>query len=222
MSLHDHQHATRRRWWLLAGLALAALAWTMPATAEVLDISADGVTAVRSGSGVVRWSGRPDRSEGSGAVDPNDFQPADTTIPAIAVLGTASPRAPAAYAAALARAASRYDLSPALLEALVWQESRWRADAVSPAGAIGLAQLMPATARALGVDPRDPVANLDGGARFLRAQLDLFDGDLEKALAAYNAGPKRVLNANGIPNIAETRAYVAAIIGRLAPFPNGD
>ena len=83
-------------------------------------------------------------------------------------------------------------------------------------GARGLAQLMPGTARDLGVDPNDPFANLEGGARYLREQLDRFDGDLEKALAAYNAGPGRVIRANGVPRIRETQLYVAAIMGRLA------
>ena len=75
---------------------------------------------------------------------------------------------------------------------------------------------MPGTARDMGVNPDDPLANLEGGARYLRAQLDRFDGDLERALAAYNAGPGRVLRAGGVPNIRETRQYVAAIMGRLA------
>ncbi len=75
---------------------------------------------------------------------------------------------------------------------------------------------MPGTARALGVDADDPRANLEGGARYLRMQLDAFDGDLEKALAAYNAGPARVIDAGGIPNIRETRNYVAAILARLS------
>ncbi|MFN5084888.1 MAG: lytic transglycosylase domain-containing protein, partial [Novosphingobium sp.] len=97
-----------------------------------------------------------------------------------------------------------------------WQESRWHPGAVSPAGARGLAQLMPGTARDLGVNPDDPHANLEGGARYLRQQLNTFGGDLEKALAAYNAGPKRVMQAGGIPNIRETRGYVAAIMARLA------
>ena len=118
----------------------------------------------------------------------------------------------------LARIAARYSLSPALLEALVWQESRWHHDAVSPKGALGLTQLMPATARALGVDPRDPVANLDGGARYLRVLLDRFDGDVVKALAAYNAGPDRVERAGGIPAIRETQFYVAAIMARLNSY----
>jgi soluble lytic murein transglycosylase-like protein len=75
---------------------------------------------------------------------------------------------------------------------------------------------MPGTARYLGVDSNDPRANLEGGARYLRMQLDAFDGDVEKALAAYNAGPGRVAAAGGIPNIRETRGYVAAIMARLA------
>ena len=123
---------------------------------------------------------------------------------------------PARYSAKINDLAHRYGLSPALLEALVWQESRWRERAVSPAGARGLAQLMPGTARYLGVDPDDPMQNLEGGARYLREQLDRFDGDLEKALAAYNAGPGRVERAGGIPNIRETQNYVTSILGRLA------
>ena len=118
--------------------------------------------------------------------------------------------------ALVAELAARYDLSPALMEAVVWQESRWNANAVSPVGARGLAQLMPGTARYLGVDPRDPYANLEGGARYLREQLDRFGGDLEKALAAYNAGPGRVERAGGVPAIRETRNYVTAIISRLS------
>lgn len=98
----------------------------------------------------------------------------------------------------------------------MWQESRWNPAAVSPAGARGLAQLMPGTARMLGVNPGDPLANLEGGARYLRQQIDAFGGDIEKALAAYNAGPGRVRAAGGIPAIEETQGYVKAIMGRLA------
>lgn len=111
--------------------------------------------------------------------------------------------------------AAKYNLSPDLIEALVWQESRWHPEAVSPAGARGLTQLMPATARQLGVDPQDPLTNLEGGARYLRMQLDLFDGDVERALAAYNAGPGRVQRAGGVPAIRETQMYVASIMARL-------
>ena len=106
------------------------------------------------------------------------------------------------------QAAAAANVSPTLLSALVWQESRWNAQALSPKGAMGLAQLMPATARYLGVNPADPVANLNGGARYLRQLLDQFDGNVEKALAAYNAGPGRVRSAGGVPAIAETQNYV--------------
>lgn len=123
---------------------------------------------------------------------------------------------PARWRARVAELAVKYDISPTLLEAVVWQESRWNTSAVSPAGARGLAQLMPGTARAMGVNPDDPHANLEGGARYLRMQLDAFGGDLEKALAAYNAGPGRVKSAGGIPAIRETQEYVAAIMARLS------
>jgi soluble lytic murein transglycosylase-like protein len=123
---------------------------------------------------------------------------------------------PAAWRGTIARLAERYDLSPAVIEALVWQESRWHSHAVSPKGARGLAQLMPQTARALGADPDDPAQNIAAGARYLHSLLEGFHGNLEAALAAYNAGPARVLRAGGVPPIAETRAYVAAILARLA------
>jgi soluble lytic murein transglycosylase-like protein len=116
----------------------------------------------------------------------------------------------------MVRAADHAAISPALLEALVWRESHWHPAARSSAGAIGLGQLMPGTARQLGVDARDPHANLLGAALYLRQQLDRFDNNIELALAAYNAGPGRVERARGMPGIAETRAYVAAITGRLS------
>jgi soluble lytic murein transglycosylase-like protein len=79
---------------------------------------------------------------------------------------------------------------------------------------------MPGTARDLGVDPLDPASNLAGGARYLRQQLDRFDGDIERALAAYNAGPGRVIRAGGIPPIPETRAYVRSVVDRLSSSTN--
>ncbi|MXO91983.1 transglycosylase SLT domain-containing protein [Altererythrobacter aquaemixtae] len=143
---------------------------------------------------------------------------ADFAVPPEAIMDAAYQAGliPAQYVAKVYELSERFDLSPALIEAVVWQESRWRANAVSPVGARGLAQLMPGTARELGVNPNDPFANLEGGARYLRQQLDRFGGDLEKALAAYNAGPGRVIRAGGIPRIRETQNYVAAIMGRLS------
>lgn len=110
------------------------------------------------------------------------------------------------------RVARSYGVPADLFARLVDAESGWNPGAVSPKGAIGLAQLMPATARALGVDPRDPRQNLEGGARYLRAQFDDFR-DWRLALAAYNAGPEAVRRYGGVPPYAETQAYVVAILG---------
>jgi soluble lytic murein transglycosylase-like protein len=107
-------------------------------------------------------------------------------------------------------------LSPRLLEAVAYVESRFREDAVSAKGARGMMQLMPATASGLGVDPSDPAQNAQGGATYLRQMLATFDNDLELALAAYNAGPSAVIRHGGIPPYAETRAYVAAVMEYLA------
>ncbi|MVZ98248.1 lytic transglycosylase domain-containing protein [Sphingorhabdus sp. IMCC26285] len=110
----------------------------------------------------------------------------------------------------------RYALDPILFEALIWQESRWNPAARSPRGAIGLTQLMPGTAQQLGVNPFDTIANLEGGARYLKSMLTRFNGDTRLALAAYNSGPARVVQYQGVPPFAETRGYVEAIGQRVA------
>lgn len=97
-----------------------------------------------------------------------------------------------------------------LFRALVEAESSYNPKAISPKGAYGLGQLMPETARALGVNPRDMTQNLDGAARYLLTQLDAF-GHIDLALAAYNAGPHRVVGYAGVPPFAETRQYIARI-----------
>jgi soluble lytic murein transglycosylase-like protein len=125
----------------------------------------------------------------------------------------ALPAAGQGYAAAIEAAAGRHGIDARLLAALVWTESGFHPGAVSHAGAIGLAQLMPGTAAGLGVNPYDPHQNLDGGARFLAAQLDTF-GRADLALAAYNAGPGRVKAVGGIPRIVETQLYVVRVLGR--------
>jgi hypothetical protein len=113
-------------------------------------------------------------------------------------------------------AAIQAGVDPNLFLRLVQQESGFNPNARSPVGAQGLAQLMPATARELGVDPSDPMQNLAGGAKYFRQQMDRFQ-DPALALAAYNAGPSRVAKAGGIPNIAETQNYVRAIMGGVGP-----
>ncbi|CAN5275415.1 hypothetical protein BH20ACT9_BH20ACT9_16010 [soil metagenome] len=116
-----------------------------------------------------------------------------------------------AWAPAIEAAARRYGVDGRLLAALVWAESAFQPAARSSAGAIGLAQLMPQTAAGLGVDPAVPGQNLQGGARYLSEQLRRF-GSTELALAAYNAGPTAVQEAGGVPNIAETQAYVVRVL----------
>ena len=109
-------------------------------------------------------------------------------------------------------AAARHKLDPALLAGLIRQESNFDPSAVSPAGARGLTQLMPGTAAGLGVkDASDPVQAIEGGARYLRQQLDRFGNDPTRALAAYNAGPGAVLRHGGVPPYAETQAYVRKV-----------
>jgi soluble lytic murein transglycosylase-like protein len=114
-----------------------------------------------------------------------------------------------------AETARRHGLDPELVLAVVAVESGFRPEAISPKGAQGLMQLMPGTAAALGVaDALDPEQNLDGGARYLGSLLTLYGGDLQKALAAYNAGEGAVSRHGGIPPYRETRAYVKKVLKR--------
>src|SRR5262245_584235 len=111
------------------------------------------------------------------------------------------------------RAATFYQLPPELLWAVIKVESDFRDQVVSPAGAIGLMQLMPRTARAIGVrDARDPAQNILGGAYYLRHLANRFEGDLYFTLAAYNAGPANVQRYQGIPPFPETESYVRQVL----------
>ena len=117
------------------------------------------------------------------------------------------------FSAEIQAAAQKHGVDPALLTALVRQESNFNPTAGSPAGARGLTQLMPGTAASLGVtDVNDPVQALDGGAKYLKQQLDAFNGDERLALAAYNAGPGAVQKFGGIPPYAETQNYVKKVL----------
>lgn len=128
-----------------------------------------------------------------------------------------SARRRAGTATLIADAARVHGLDQGLLEALAWQESRGRIDAVSPKGARGVMQLMPGTAAELGVRTDDVAENIRGGALYLRRQLDRFAGNVPLALAAYNAGPGAVLRYGGVPPYRETRDYVVRILNRWRP-----
>ena len=118
-----------------------------------------------------------------------------------------------AFDRVIRKAARRYRLEPALVKAVIRAESNFEPKVVSHAGAIGLMQLMPQTARAMGVrDPREPRENILGGSRYLRRMIDRYDGDLRLALAAYNAGPAAVDRYRGIPPYRETQTYVTRVL----------
>jgi soluble lytic murein transglycosylase-like protein len=117
-------------------------------------------------------------------------------------------------------AAQREGLEPRLLTAVIQQESAFRPCAISQKGAQGLMQLMPSTVEQFGVkDPFDVKQNIDAGAKFLKELLTRYSGNLSLALGAYNAGPGKVDEANGVPPIAETTAYVNEILSKLAAQP---
>ena len=175
---------------LLLGWVLAA---QVPVAAEILlDRALDGSIVMHNLGG----SGRATTDSGSSGRS--------------AVRG----RQPnAELASMIIREARRNQLDPELVKAVVAVESGYRPAAVSNKGAVGLMQLMPATAEQLAVrDPLDPEQNLAGGSEYLRRMLDLFGGDLRLALAGYNAGPEAVRRYGGVPPYAETRSYVERVL----------
>ena len=116
------------------------------------------------------------------------------------------------------REATKNKVDAGLVRAVVEAESAYSPCAVSPVGAMGLMQLMPATAESLQVtDPYDPSQNITAGTQYLKQMLERYGGDIAKALAAYNAGPARVDAAGGVPPIPETQEYVRKIMGKIGP-----
>ena len=143
------------------------------------------------------------------AFEPDDYvAPVATPVPP--PVEAAMP--PADTPTLLHEAATRTSLPPALVESVAKVESAMWSDAVSTKGAVGVMQLMPATARGLAADPRDPAQNIDAGARLLRDLLIKYDGDVVKALSAHNAGAGAVDRYRGMPPYAETQNYVNKVI----------
>lgn len=185
----------------VTALMLLLCTGNLPAQAQVFEVGDDGNLTMLAAS---------------------TLTPVDATTPSIDNPVVAAKPIPARYRQAVLAAADRYALSPWLIDAVARSESGYDADAVSPAGAIGIMQLMPETARELGVDPHDPAQNIFGGAAYLRHMLDRFDGSVELALAAYNAGSGNVLRHGGVPPFRETRDYVRRNLERLATAAAND
>lgn len=186
---------TRQNAFIAATMFIGGLL-AQPAEAQVLEIGADGA--------VTRFEGPTVFTDDGAKALVQDAPVVDVSIGADAVRQQIS------------TAANAYALDPRLVEAVAWRESRFQTGSLSAKGAIGVMQLMPGTARDLGVDPRDPVQNIRGGALYLRRMMSAFGGDVRLALAAYNAGPAAVRKHGGVPPYAETQAYVTSILGRMA------
>ena len=179
--------------WMLRLAALSILMFSAPARSAVFEVGDDG-TMVRLDTPV------------AAAMPLRRVQP---------VSGTAASRA-RAFRPDVERASRQYEVSAALIDAIAHVESRYNPTALSRTNAAGIMQLMPGTARALGVDARDAAANIRGGTAYLRQLLNRFDGDIVRTVAAYNAGPGAVQRAGGVPRYPETVAYVASVMDRLA------
>lgn len=155
--------------------------------------------------------------------EPPRFTPASAHTGAAAALFGCEPMPAGELDPILERSALDNALAPELLRAVVRRESAFHPCAVSRAGAMGLMQLMPATAHTLGVtDPFDPAENIQAGSRYLRQLLERYGGDLMLALGAYNAGPGRVDRSGGVPPIPETQDYVRRILSELSPARRHD
>ena len=140
--------------------------------------------------------------------------PAPTTATPAAGSSASTGWAGSQYSATIASVASRYNIEPAILHGLIQQESGFDPNARSSSGALGLTQLMPGTASSLGVsNPLEPTQSIEGGARYLSEMLSKFGGNVEDALAAYNAGPGAVSQYGGVPPYAETQEYVNKVLG---------
>ena len=184
--------------WAKIALAVGLAAPGVPARAEVYEFATSGTVARIDGGAMTATMT---------AAAPGSATPLDS------LTGPARART---ILAAISTLSQRHELNPALVEAVAWEESRLHPGAISPKGAVGVMQLMPATAARMGIDPHDWRTNVAGGITLLASLLRRYDNDLVKALAAYNAGTVAVDKYHGMPPWPETRAYVAAVLERLA------
>jgi soluble lytic murein transglycosylase-like protein len=175
----------------------------------------DGVYHLHSAGGVIQLN--EDQVE---AIERDDYvaPPTPPPPPALAKAGAsaASPKPTRTVHEMVTQAALDNGLPPAIVHSVARAESAYQVNAISPKGAIGVMQLMPATAATLHADPNDPQQNIEAGARYLRELLEKYDGDSVKALAAYNAGPGAVDKYNGVPPYRETITYVDRVLKNYA------
>ena len=189
---------------LFAGVAFALLALSLahaPAHADVLAIGDDGSVTVHSGPALYTSS---------------DLKPQALPPETSGITRHAARNANPTVRTAIADSAAHYSLSPALVSAVAWRESAFNAKAVSPKGAKGIMQLMPETARAYCAAPCSAAQNVEAGTAYLQMLMQRYDGDIVKALAAYDAGPRAVDRFGGLPPYRETQAYVDAILARMS------
>ena len=202
---------------LFAVAALAALLAGGPARADVFELGANGAFArVDRHAPALNAPALNAPALDAPALNASAAQAPVATETAVSLRAMAGPARAHTILAAIAVLARRNRLDPALVEAVAWAESRLHPDAVSAKGAVGVMQLMPATAAQMGIDAHDWRTNVAGGTALLARLLRRYDNDLVKALAAYNAGTAAVDRYHGVPPWRETRAYVAAILDRLA------
>ena len=192
--------ATRGAGWI-ARLSGATAAFTVFLTG-ISALSADSIYFQTGKDGTIRLTNAPSTRSFHTYLTTGRHSGSEEVLPGL-------------YGEQIRRAASHFGLDPGLVRAVIATESNFDPRAVSPKGARGLMQLMPATARRFGVkDSFDPAQNISGGVRYLRYLLDLFEGDLVLALAAYNAGEGVVQGRGAVPNYRETRDYVDRVLAR--------
>jgi soluble lytic murein transglycosylase-like protein len=200
-------------------VALSLVVAAAPAQADIALLASGTtlkVTAQRREGAMVVLSLKGGGEVGVSATELRGLVPDEVLDEVVAAPGSGAKD----LAAMAVEAARRHNLDPDLVQAVVAVESAFRPDAVSPKGAQGLMQLMPRTARALGVkDSFDPADNLDGGTRYLRALVTRYGGDVKRALAAYNAGEGAVARHGGVPPYPETLAYVRKVLQRAEADP---
>jgi soluble lytic murein transglycosylase-like protein len=193
---------------LLGALAL----WAIPAQGQIVsytDVGGKRVFINAEPPAAVRSSNAPFLKTVPAGFTPRTAQPSFGTSTELSTYDRANREK---ITEMIREVSARYRVDPALVRAVIQTESNWNSNAVSRVGAQGLMQLVPGTAQQLGVSNAfDPKQNLDGGVRYLHSLLERYNGDLDKTLAAYNAGPGAVDRAGGIPRYRETRNYVQKV-----------